>query len=157
MDGSGGSSAASSAGTATITANDFLTLLVTELKNQDPTANTDPNEYINQLVQVNSLEQLIQINQNTGPSSASGQPSGSSPAAPGAAAAGARQLPAAAPQPSPRSSAGSPPVVAGNLAAPPPSDRAAGVAQALGLDLAKALASKEAAPMFGNPLVPLPD
>jgi len=47
---------------ATITANDFLTLLVTELQNQDPTADTDPNEYINQLVGVNSLEQLIDIN-----------------------------------------------------------------------------------------------
>jgi len=46
-----------------ITANDFLTLLVTEMKNQDPTANTDPNEYVNQLVQVNSLQQLISINQ----------------------------------------------------------------------------------------------
>jgi flagellar basal-body rod modification protein FlgD len=49
---------------STVSANDFLTLLVTEMKNQDPTANTDPNEYINQLVQVNSLEQLININQN---------------------------------------------------------------------------------------------
>ena len=48
---------------ATVSANDFLTLLVTEMQNQDPTANTDPNEYINQLVQVNSLEQLIGINQ----------------------------------------------------------------------------------------------
>ncbi len=48
---------------ATISANDFLTLLVTEMQNQDPTANTDPNEYINQLVNVNSLEQLISINQ----------------------------------------------------------------------------------------------
>jgi len=48
---------------ASITANDFLTLLVTEMKNQDPTAATDPNEYINQLVQVNSLQQLISINQ----------------------------------------------------------------------------------------------
>jgi flagellar basal-body rod modification protein FlgD len=55
---------------ATITANDFLTLLVTELKNQDPTANTDPNAYVNQLVQVNSLQQLIQINQNTNAASA---------------------------------------------------------------------------------------
>jgi flagellar basal-body rod modification protein FlgD len=55
--------AASGADAAGITANDFLTLLVTEMKNQDPTANTDPNEYINQLVQVNSLEQLISINQ----------------------------------------------------------------------------------------------
>jgi len=50
---------------AIITANDFLTLLVTELKNQDPTANTDPNAYVDQLVQVNSLQQLIQIDQNT--------------------------------------------------------------------------------------------
>ncbi len=48
---------------STISANDFLTLLVTEMKNQDPTANNDPNQYINQLVQVNSLEQLISINQ----------------------------------------------------------------------------------------------
>jgi flagellar basal-body rod modification protein FlgD len=37
--------------------------LVTELQNQDPTASTDPNEYVNQLVSVNSLEQLININQ----------------------------------------------------------------------------------------------
>jgi flagellar basal-body rod modification protein FlgD len=60
-----GASSASSAASdsATISANDFLTLLVTELKNQDPTANTDPNEYINQLVNVNSLEELISINQ----------------------------------------------------------------------------------------------
>lgn len=49
--------------TATVTANDFLQLLVTELQNQDPTANTDPNEYVNQLVQVNSLQQQIQMNQ----------------------------------------------------------------------------------------------
>ena len=57
------SNADTAAGSAGITANDFLTLLVTEMKNQDPTANTDPNEYINQLVQVNSLQQLISINQ----------------------------------------------------------------------------------------------
>jgi flagellar basal-body rod modification protein FlgD len=60
--GSDGSSDTSS-NSATVSANDFLTLLVTEMKNQDPTADTDPNEYINQLVQVNSLEQLININQ----------------------------------------------------------------------------------------------
>ena len=61
---SGSSSTASSASSsATISANDFLTLLVTEMQNQDPTADTDPNEYIDQLVQVNSLEQLIHINQ----------------------------------------------------------------------------------------------
>ncbi len=54
--GSGAAPAVSSADesgtsdTATISANDFLTLLVTEMQNQDPTADTDPNEYINQLV-----------------------------------------------------------------------------------------------------------
>ena len=48
-----------------IIANDFLTLLVTELKNQDPTANTDPNAYVDQFVQVNSLQQLIQIEART--------------------------------------------------------------------------------------------
>jgi flagellar basal-body rod modification protein FlgD len=64
---------------STISANDFLTLLVTEMKNQDPTAQTDPNQYINQLVQVNSLEQLIQINQtlNIGLQGTSGSGAGS--------------------------------------------------------------------------------
>jgi flagellar basal-body rod modification protein FlgD len=57
-------SSTSSTDSTTISANDFLTLLVTEMQNQDPTATTDPNEYINQLVNVNSLEQLISINQN---------------------------------------------------------------------------------------------
>jgi flagellar basal-body rod modification protein FlgD len=57
------SSSSTSSDSATISANDFLTLLVTEMQNQDPTADTDPNEYINQLVNVNSLEQLISINQ----------------------------------------------------------------------------------------------
>jgi flagellar basal-body rod modification protein FlgD len=66
----------SSQNNGTITANDFLTLLVTELKNQDPTANTDPNAYVDQLVQVNSLQQLIQINQNT-TAAGTTQPSGS--------------------------------------------------------------------------------
>ena len=50
----------------TITSNDFLKLLVAEMKNQDPTATTDPNAYIDQLVQVNSLQQLIQINADLG-------------------------------------------------------------------------------------------
>jgi flagellar basal-body rod modification protein FlgD len=103
-----GTSSTSSSGSssATISANDFLTLLVTEMQNQDPTADTDPNEYINQLVQVNSLEQLIDINQNlstalgssgtaSGTSSASGQAtssksaqSASGPSASGLTAAG---------------------------------------------------------------------
>ena len=61
----GTNSAASSAATdpSDITSSDFLTLLVSELQNQDPTQPTDPNAYITQLVGVNSLQQLIQINQ----------------------------------------------------------------------------------------------
>jgi len=48
---------------STITSSDFLTLLVSELQNQDPTQPTDPNAYISQLVGVNSLQQLISIDQ----------------------------------------------------------------------------------------------
>jgi len=92
---SSSSSSAASAASSTISANDFLSLLVTEMQNQDPTADTDPNEYINQLVQVNSLEQLISINQNLttalgSPSSSSGTTSGASPSV--AATAGASSL-----------------------------------------------------------------
>jgi flagellar basal-body rod modification protein FlgD len=61
--GTNGTGNPDSGSSATISANDFLTLLVTEMQNQDPTANMDPNQYIDQLVQVNSLEQLININQ----------------------------------------------------------------------------------------------
>jgi flagellar basal-body rod modification protein FlgD len=56
---------------SSITSNDFLTLLVTEMKNQDPTQPTDPNAYIQQLVEVNSLQQLISINGELGPSASS--------------------------------------------------------------------------------------
>lgn len=65
LNGSGSANAAT--GGATITSNDFLTLLVSELKNQDPTQPTDPNAYIQQLVGVNSLQQLISINQKLAP------------------------------------------------------------------------------------------
>lgn len=63
---SSSTSSSSSTGGISITANDFLTLLVTELKNQDPTNTTDPNQYVNQLVQINSLQQLIGINSGVG-------------------------------------------------------------------------------------------
>jgi hypothetical protein len=94
--GSSGSTSGSGGDSTTISANDFLTLLVTEMQNQDPTADTDPNEYINQLVQVNSLEQLININQTlttdlgTPPTTTGSAPSGSGSAAAAAAAAAAK-------------------------------------------------------------------
>jgi flagellar basal-body rod modification protein FlgD len=40
----------------------FLTLLTTELKTQDPTAPQDPTQMVDQLVQFNSLNELISIN-----------------------------------------------------------------------------------------------
>lgn len=64
--GAGNSSGGAASDSSDITANDFLTLLVSELKNQDPTQPTDPNQYITQLAQVNSLQQLISINQGIG-------------------------------------------------------------------------------------------
>ena len=63
---SSSSASAAASSSSDITADDFLTLLVSELKNQDPTQPTDPNQYITQLAQVNSLEQLVSINQGIG-------------------------------------------------------------------------------------------
>jgi len=74
---SSGSTSSSVTDGATITASDFLTLLVTELKNQDPTQPTDPNAYIQQLVGVNSLQQLISINQDLTPTTTSTSGTGS--------------------------------------------------------------------------------
>ena len=73
----GSSSSSSSSDSTTITANDFLQLLVAEMKNQDPTADQDPNAYIDQLVQVNSLQQLIAINQDLTPGASTGTTGGS--------------------------------------------------------------------------------
>ncbi len=71
---------------ATITANDFLTLLVTEIQNQDPTTQTDPMQYITQLVGVNSLEQLVQINQTLTTATGSATPTGAAASTPSQAA-----------------------------------------------------------------------
>lgn len=71
---------------AGITANDFLTLLVTEIQNQDPTTQTDPMQYITQLVGVNSLEQLVQINQTlSGDASSANSPAAQPSSSPVAA------------------------------------------------------------------------
>ena len=41
----------------------FMQLLITQLQNQDPLSPMDPSTFVNQLVGVNSLDQLTQINQ----------------------------------------------------------------------------------------------
>jgi flagellar basal-body rod modification protein FlgD len=143
--GSTQSASASSGEASTVSANDFLTLLVTEMKNQDPTANTDPNEYINQLVQVNSLEQLIDINQNlstalggsgtatggsvTGHGMSSRVRTGTVAAAPAASARQATATPNAAPEA--MSHIKTVPVAVGNLGLPRVAPAAHRVAQAL--------------------------
>ena len=127
-----GNSGDSSTTSATISANDFLTLLVTELQNQDPTAQTDPNEYVNQLVSVNSLEQLIQINQtlNAATGSGSGGGSGTPGAVPPPATGHSAQSAAPSPQHSPALQHPAP-LAPGNLAIPQSHPAAQTVAQAL--------------------------
>jgi flagellar basal-body rod modification protein FlgD len=44
----------------------FLTLLVAQLKNQDPLSPTDSTQFLGQLAQFSSLEQLTNINKNVG-------------------------------------------------------------------------------------------
>jgi flagellar basal-body rod modification protein FlgD len=39
----------------------FLTLLMTQLKAQDPTSPMDPNQMVGQLVQFNTLGEIMQI------------------------------------------------------------------------------------------------
>jgi len=43
----------------------FLTLLVSQLQNQDPLNPTDSNQFVTQLTQYSQLEQLMGINTNT--------------------------------------------------------------------------------------------
>jgi flagellar basal-body rod modification protein FlgD len=43
----------------------FLTLLVSQLKNQDPLNPTDSTQFVTQLTGYSQLEQLINIDQNT--------------------------------------------------------------------------------------------
>ena len=44
----------------------FLQLLVAQLKNQDPLSPTDSTQFVGELAQFSSLEQLTNINQNVG-------------------------------------------------------------------------------------------
>lgn len=119
-----GAGSSSDASSASITANDFLTLLVTEMKNQDPTANTDPNEYINQLVQVNSLQQLIAINETLTDAVGSGT-------TPGADARSATDASRSVPGTAVQGAAG-PSSVAGNLSLPAANNSALRVASSIG-------------------------
>ena len=56
-----GSSAASAA-TQSLSYNDFLTLLMAEMKNQDPTQPMDPSQMVSQLATVSEVGQAVQTN-----------------------------------------------------------------------------------------------
>ena|SRR6185312_4825734 len=43
---------------------DFMKLLMTQLQNQDPLSPMDPTQFAQQLVQFNSLDQLVAIRQD---------------------------------------------------------------------------------------------
>ncbi|HUK66220.1 MAG TPA: flagellar hook capping FlgD N-terminal domain-containing protein [Anaeromyxobacteraceae bacterium] len=58
---SGSSSASSATGSSALGENDFLTLLTTELQNQDPTQPVDDTQFVAELAQFSSLEQLQNI------------------------------------------------------------------------------------------------
>lgn len=58
------SNASTSASTsATVDYNSFLKLLIAELQNQDPTAPTDPTQYMSQLASFSAVGQTVQTNQ----------------------------------------------------------------------------------------------
>jgi len=61
--GSQKTSAGAGASSGALDENSFMTLLLTQLKGQDPMNPMDPTQFVSQLVQFNQLEQLIQINQ----------------------------------------------------------------------------------------------
>ncbi len=55
-------SSASQASVAMPTAQDFLQILLAEVKNQDPTSPTDPTQYISEMTGFSQLQQLSEMN-----------------------------------------------------------------------------------------------
>lgn len=56
--------AAAANNTQFVSENEFLTLLVTQLENQDPLNPQDPSQFVSELASFSSLEQMTQMNQN---------------------------------------------------------------------------------------------
>lgn len=57
------SSTAAAAASATVDYNSFLKLLVAQLQNQDPTAPSDPTQFLSQLASFSAVGQSVQTNQ----------------------------------------------------------------------------------------------
>ena len=60
--GTASTSTASAQASATLDYNSFLTLLVTEIQNQDPTSPSDPTQFLGQLASFSAVGQTIQTN-----------------------------------------------------------------------------------------------
>lgn len=56
------STSSSSTASPTVSYNDFLQLLIAQMRNQDPTSPTDMSQYMSQFAQLSSVEQAIQTN-----------------------------------------------------------------------------------------------
>lgn len=56
-------SAAAASGNSTDSSDMFMTLLMTELKAQDPTSPMDPTQMVGQMVQFNTLSEIMKIRQ----------------------------------------------------------------------------------------------
>lgn len=57
------SSTGSSSNSPGVTNDTFMQLLITQLQNQSPLDPVDPNQFVNQLVQFNTLNEVIGIHQ----------------------------------------------------------------------------------------------
>jgi flagellar basal-body rod modification protein FlgD len=63
---SGTSGSASAAGGATLGGTNFLTLMLAQLKNQDPTSPVDSNQFLNQLASLSTVQGITQLNTSFG-------------------------------------------------------------------------------------------
>jgi flagellar basal-body rod modification protein FlgD len=61
---SSASTASAAAATQSLSYNDFLTLLMAEMQNQDPTQPMDPSQMVSQLATVSEVGQAVQTNTN---------------------------------------------------------------------------------------------
>src|SRR6267142_1075691 len=59
---SSASGSGSAAGAATLGGTNFLTLMLAQLKNQDPTSPVDSNQFLNQLASLSTVQGITQLN-----------------------------------------------------------------------------------------------
>jgi len=111
--GTGSSSSTTDPNSASSLESTFLSLLVTELQNQDPTQPVDPTQMVSEMISLNQLDQLISINTTlsglTGTSGATGQTSSQAASTAGALGSGSNANASAlgaAPTPNPISKVG---------------------------------------------------